>query len=93
MSAVYSKNPDIVFRKIADEFVLIPICRNVADMDRIFSLNETAGFIWELIDGKRSLEDLARYVAEEFEVDTKQAGDDLRIFLDAMKSCGNIKEA
>jgi len=45
MDTVYSKNPEIVFRRIADEFILVPIRQKAVDLKSIYTLNETAAFI------------------------------------------------
>ena len=30
------------------------VANNIADMDSVYTLNESGAFIWELIDGKRN---------------------------------------
>jgi hypothetical protein len=74
---VYSKSDSIVFRKIGDEFILVPIRHNVGDLDSIYTLNETAARIWELIDGKRSLLEIKSMMVEEFDVPVAEAEKDL----------------
>ena len=44
---IYKKHGDIVSRKIMDEVILVPILKNVANMQSIFTLNETGAKIWE----------------------------------------------
>ena len=39
-----------VSRKVGDELVLVPLVDNVAKMDKLFNLNETAGFLWEKLN-------------------------------------------
>jgi len=68
MDTVYSKNPEIVFRRIADEFILVPIRQKAVDLKSIYTLNETAAFIWELIDGKLSIPQISNRVSETFDV-------------------------
>jgi hypothetical protein len=77
MDVVYSRNPDIIFRKIADEFILVPIRQKAVDLKSVYTLNATAAFIWELIDGKKSISNIKDKVAEEFEVESRQAQDDV----------------
>ena len=57
---VYKKSDSIVSRKIADEFILVPIRQNVGDMESIYALNETSARIWELIDGKIKVRDMKK---------------------------------
>jgi hypothetical protein len=91
---VYQKNPDIVFRKIADEYILVPIRQNVGDLENIYTLkNEVAARIWEFIDGKRKVKEIKEKIVEEFEVSPQQAEDDLTLFIEQLKAAGGIKGA
>jgi hypothetical protein len=77
MDAIYSKNPDVVFRKIAGEFILVPIRQKAIDLKSVFTLNETGAFVWELIDGTTGVSRIKGRVAEEFEVAPVQADADV----------------
>ena len=68
---------NIVSRMIAGEVILVPIHNNVADMDYIFTLNETAARVWELTDGQHSLAEIHQHLLAEFEVDDAEAAQDL----------------
>ena len=63
LDKVYTKSDSIVFRKIADEFILVPIRQNVGDLESIYTLNETAARIWELIDGKIKVKEIKENLA------------------------------
>lgn len=81
----FKKHPDIVSRKIADEVILVPIRRNVGDLESIYTLNEVGAFIWELIDGKRKVKDIRKMIVEEFDVDEKKAEKDLIEFISQLE--------
>jgi hypothetical protein len=51
----YEKDPSIVHRNIAGETILVPIRSHVADLESIYTLDEVAARIWELIDGQRKV--------------------------------------
>ena len=53
LDAVFCHDPNIVDRNIAGEVILVPIRNNVGDLESIYTLNETAARIWELLDGVR----------------------------------------
>jgi len=74
---VFRKDPDIVFRKISGEYILVPIRHRVGDLDNIYTLNETAARVWELIDGRRSVGDIRDAIAGEFEADGAQVLSDI----------------
>ena len=77
LEKVYKKSDSIVSRKIADEFILVPIRQNVGDLESIYTLNETAARIWELIDGRTKVREMKERIVEEFEVTPEEAEKDI----------------
>jgi len=77
LNTVYKKSDSIVSRKIADEFILVPIRQNVGDLESIYTLNETAARIWELIAGKMKVEEIRKKLIEEFEVTPEEVEKDI----------------
>ena len=77
LDKVYTKSDSIVFRKIADEFILVPIRQNVGDLESIYTLNETGARIWELIDGKNKVKEIKEKLIKEFEVTPEEAEKDI----------------
>jgi len=88
----YQKNPDIVSRKIADEYILVPIRQNVGDLESIYTLNEVAARIWELTDGERKVKEIKDKIIEEFEVTPDEAEKDLIELLQKLEKIAGIKE-
>jgi hypothetical protein len=80
----YQTNPDIVSRLIGDELILVPIRRNVADLEAVFTLGGTGTRIWELIDGRLTAGELLARIVEEFEVEPEQAEVDLGEYLQSL---------
>ncbi len=91
LDKVYKKSDSIVSRKIADEFILVPIRQNVGDLESISTLNEVAARIWELIDGKKKVREIKDKIVEEFEVTPKQAEKDLIEYLKQLKKISAIE--
>jgi len=58
LKSILSHSPSIVTRKTGNEYVLVPVTNNIADMHSVYTLNETGAFIWEHIDGERSVEEI-----------------------------------
>lgn len=71
----------MVGRKIADEFILVPIVGRGADVDAIFTLNRVGAFIWDHLDGRTSGETIVAALVEGFDVDRTQAEADYEAFL------------
>jgi len=90
---IYAKNPDVVFRKIADEFILVPIRQRVADLKSIFTLNESATLVWELIDGKKDAIEISRKLTESYEIEPRLAESDTIGILSQLESLGLIQKA
>jgi len=88
----FVKDPNIVSRKIADEIILVPIRQNVGDLESIYTLNEVAARIWELIDGERKIEEIKDKIVEEFEVTPAEAEKDLIELLQKLEKIEAIKK-
>ncbi|NLO72027.1 MAG: PqqD family protein [Porphyromonadaceae bacterium] len=74
-----------VSRKVGNELVLVPLVSNVAHMDTLFNLNETAGFLWENLNENSSVEQLKDLLMENFEVDEETAEKDVKEFLEKIE--------
>jgi hypothetical protein len=77
LEKVYKKSESIVSRRIGDEYILVPIRRDVGDLESIYTLNETGALIWELIDGKSKVSKIKESLVEAFEVEPEEAEKDL----------------
>lgn len=91
-SIIYQREPDFVFRKIVDEAVLVPTKLNVADMDAIYTLNESGALLWGLLETPRSSEDLLAAMAEGYEADPQVLASDLQHFLAEMLAIGALRK-
>ena len=89
---IYSKNPDIIFRKIADEFVLVPIRQKVVDLKSIYTLNESAAFIWELMDGARDTIEIKDKLSQEFEIEASAAEADIAELVSQLEALTLIRK-
>jgi methyltransferase-like protein len=92
LKSVPSHSPSIVTRKTGNEYVLVPVANNIADMNSVYTLNETGAFIWEQIDGRKSIEDIIAALLSEFETDERTATEDVLSFLEEMKKYLIIKD-
>lgn len=80
----FRKSQGMVHRKVRDEHILVPISRSMETLDSIYTLNESAGLVWEgAIAGMNELELVARVVSA-FDIDRAQAAADVRQVLDEL---------
>jgi hypothetical protein len=82
-----------VGRAIADELILVPITRRVADLDAIYTLDGIGPRLWDLLDGKRTVGELISLVVDEYAVEASVAETDVLQFVDQLESMGAIEEA
>ena len=91
LDKVYKKSDSIVFRKIADEFILVPIRQNVGDLESISTLNEVAARIWELIDGKKKVREIKDVILDEYEVTPEKSETDISKYIKELEKIGAIQ--
>ena len=89
---VFRKNQNFVFRQIDDETILVPIKNNVGDMGSIYNLNEVGAYVWEHLDGEKTLFEIKNRVADEFEVSLEDAECDLMEFVDKLEEIEAVLE-
>ena len=85
LKSVPVRSESVVTRKTANEYVLIPVTNNIADMNSVYTLNETGAFIWELIDGKNTIEELINAVVSKYDADYNIATKDVFSFIEKMR--------
>jgi hypothetical protein len=78
---LWQKNPALAWREIDDETVIISPQDSV-----MHELNDTGGFLWENIDGKKSAAELAELLAANYEVTPDIALSDTQALLEEMSS-------
>ena len=84
MDTIVKKSENIVFRKIQDEYILVPIVASAADVESIFNLNETGAAVWERIDGIKKLSEIIEDIKSEYESEDKKLEDDVMAFVNEM---------
>lgn len=89
----YEKDPSVVYREIADEAILVPIRKNLADMESIYALNDVGAAVWGLLDGQRNVQEIESAILDEYEVTVSEAKQDVREFLTQLETLGMIRRA
>ena len=89
----FVKDDSIVARKIGEEFILVPIRQRAGEVESIYTLNEVAARVWELIDGQRRAIDIRDTIVAEFEVGPGEAEADVLAFLGQLAQVGAVNEA
>ena len=76
--AILTSSDDVVAREIEGELILVPLVAGIGDTDEeLFTLNETGKAIWGLLDGNRTLKDVAAELASEYDSATDDIENDV----------------
>lgn len=93
LDVAYARDPDFVSRRIADEVIVLPIKKNLGDLDSIYTLNEVGARIWELLDGRRPLREIRDVLVGEYQVTAQEATVDLETFIEHLAAIGALTGA
>lgn len=92
LERIFQKSGRMVSRTVAGEVVLVPLRDSAGDLDSIYTLNETGARIWNLLDGKHSLQVVLQGLLEEFEIETAVAEQDLLELVGDLVRVGALEE-
>lgn len=87
---VLVRSERMVGRKVADEFILVPLVGRGADVDSILNLNRVGAFIWERIDGIRDGHAVVDALIARFEVERERAAADYLEFAEKLLSVNAV---
>jgi hypothetical protein len=87
----FAKKGEFVSRTIAGETILVPVRGQIGDLNSIYNLSEVAAFIWERIDGRRTVRELVAEVCNEFDVSADIARRDACEFIGDLERAGLIE--
>ena len=91
LNNLYTKKNDFVARDIAGETIIVPIRGHVGDLDSIYTLNEVGTTIWHLIDGKKSIGQIAEEICTTYDATPEEARKDTLEFVDSLKEAGLLR--
>jgi len=75
-----------VSREVDKELILVPLTGNIAKMNEMFTLNETAKLIWENMDKVANEEALTNLITDEFDVSPEIASADVSAFIKRLET-------
>ena len=71
-------NKDLVLREVGAEYMIVNPFSDTVAMTQVYSLNETAAWLWQQMEGKEfTIVDMVAVLQEEYEVDEETATADL----------------
>lgn len=89
----FRKSAKVVGRFIDDEVVIVPVSADLAAQDCIFNLDPSGSVIWQMIDGRKTGEEIRDAMVATMDVSADVAQKDLDEFLQDLLTAGAIEEA
>jgi hypothetical protein len=74
-------HPQVVFRRVGDEIVLVHLATN-----QIYSLNATSARCWELLAAGRNQDEIERQLQREFDVEDEEVRSEVRRLLERLRA-------
>lgn len=84
------KSSNVVSRVVADEAIVVPIRRGVADMDSIFTFNEAGTTLWNMIEANCSAAEMSEFLRKEYGLTAERAAADTERFIADLATAGLI---
>ena len=86
-------NKDLILREVGGEYMIVNPFSDTVDMTQIYSLNETAAWLWQQMEGKEfTVADMVAVLQEEYEVDEETATADLTELTQQWMTAGLAQE-
>lgn len=81
--------PGYVLREIAGEFMAIPVsAENTSD---IVVLNPVSAILWEELQNKKTIDELADVICSKFDIGKEEASADIKEFIESLMAKGVIE--
>jgi hypothetical protein len=90
---VYRCCENLVTREIVGETIIVPVSGQLADLQQVYSLNTTGGFVWDRLDGSTSLELVHEAIFTNFKIGKQEAWTDLAELVADLAEAGLIEKA
>ncbi len=80
-------------RQLGKEYILVAEGLEVMDANQMISMNETAAFLWEAVEGKTfDTEALAKLLVDEYDISMEVAEKDVTALLQTWNKAGVIED-
>ena len=87
----FIRSESVVARVVAGETLIVPVRARVGDLASIYSFNGTGTLIWKMLETPKTVTELAKEIAQEYEVESEQAERDVAEFVRDMKAVGLVE--
>ena len=78
----YQANSNFILREIAGEYILVPTGKELENFNGLATINGTGAFLWKLLHEPKSIDEIIKCFAKEFDLTTEESANDICDFLD-----------
>jgi hypothetical protein len=86
IESLFHLKSKFVTREVGNELIVVPLSANVAQMNELFTLNETAKVIWENLNEGTDMSTLIQTITDTFDIDRHTAEKDIAVFLQTLEA-------
>ena len=86
IESLFHMKSKFVTREVGNELIVVPLSANVAQMNELFTLNETAKVIWENLNEGTDMSALIQTITDTFDIDRHTAEKDIAVFLQTLEA-------
>ncbi|MFZ3214995.1 MAG: PqqD family protein [Candidatus Acidiferrales bacterium] len=87
------RSANVVSRVVADEAIVVPIRRGAADLNSIYTFNESGTKLWSLLEKGLDASALASYLQSEYGLTQARAISDAQAFISDLTQEGLVEPA
>jgi len=92
VDSTLKRKKDFIMQSVGGENIIIPIGKQVMNLNGLITLNVTAAYAWELLAEDLMIDQLADAVAAYFNIDIATAHLDMQTFLEDISKMGLLEE-
>lgn len=87
------RSSNVVSRVVANEAIVVPIRRGVADLNSIYTFNESGTLLWSWLEKGLNPAELVSHLQSEYGLSREQAAADAESFLKELNEEGLVEPA
>lgn len=92
MESILKIKSGFILRKIANSDIVIPIGNNIANFNGLITLNESAAFLFKLINEGSSTTELIDDLINQYGIDRELASNDIERFILQLKQADMLMD-
>ena len=80
---------DLILRKVEEDYLIVDPGQEMVDMSKVFTLNDTAAYLWEALQGKEvTVDAMVELICSAYEVSADVAKADAELLYEEFKAQG-----